>query len=77
MDGKLIDRLSSLVMRYHKPLIAVCGDITLNDSEKQKLGIAEAYSLLNWTNNAPYSTETTILHLREIGAFLAQKYLEK
>lgn len=77
MDGKLISRLSSLALKYRKPLIAVCGDITLDESEKQKLGISDAYSLINWTNNAPYSAETTILHLREIGAYLAQKYLDK
>jgi glycerate kinase len=77
LDGKLISKLSALTNGSNKPLIAVCGDIELAEEEQRKLGISDAYSLRKWTNNAPYSSESTILHLREIGAHLAKKYLDK
>lgn len=76
LEGKLISRLSHLAKKYHKPIIAVCGDITLTQEKKDKLGIIDSFSLLKWTNNASYSSESTILHLREIGVHIAQKYLE-
>jgi glycerate kinase len=75
--GKVISKLSRLVQKYDKPLIAVCGDIDLTAEEKEQLGISDAYSLIKWTNNAPFSPQSTILHLREIGTHIANKYLGK
>jgi glycerate kinase len=77
MNGKLISNLSKIAEKCNVPILAVCGNIELNQDEKAEIGIFDEYSIKKWTNNAPYSHKSTIFHLQEIGKEIARKYLVK
>jgi glycerate kinase len=47
LKGKLIHGITSLSLRYKKPVIAICGTLALNPEQMKDLGLLSAFSIIN------------------------------
>ncbi len=69
-QGKVIDGVTKLAKKYNIPVMAVCGDLTMNDQELKKHGIKAVQSLVNHYGSVKEAMKSAKAGLIEITQIL-------
>lgn len=67
VKGKVIYGIAKLCQLYKKKLIFVAGEITLNSSQLDELGVSTTYSIVDYSQSKEDALNNVKIHLTQIG----------
>jgi glycerate 2-kinase len=74
--GKLVQGVTSMASKYHKPVIALCGVLDATTEDIKNLGLQAAFSISNGHQSLADALKDTAINL-ELSAFNLMRCLER
>jgi len=73
-NGKVVQQVAALGNRNQVPVVAVCGENTLDEKEFTALGLTAVYSLVDEKNNSAGALANAGAQLSALAALIAKDY---
>ncbi len=75
-QGKVIDGVTKLAKKYNIPVMAVCGDLTMNDKELKNHGIKAVQSLVNHYGSVKEAMKSAKTGIKEVTQILLSDFIQ-
>ncbi|KPK85124.1 MAG: hypothetical protein AMS27_08230 [Bacteroides sp. SM23_62_1] len=73
-QGKVVDGVTQLAKKYSIPVLAICGDLLIDDHELTRHGIKEARSLVSYYGSVEQAMKNAGTGIKEVTRMILKKF---